>query len=244
MKEYGIVTDQDNVKEYDENTNYREYKKHIRNLHLSFEQKFSELKDRIQFFENNTQRKNENEIHFFISSTKKNIEEMEMIHKNGLEILDMMKQHFSYSDTYSLEIIRYFSIFDKFKIQLQNMKNTFDRICANYSSYGGINKRENLNKKGLNQQSNDMNHVIKEREALENSINELNHMISQGESTHLKLKKQNYNILEHIKKMEQLQSYLPQINKVLKKIKYYNLKKTLILTFVIAICIFIFFIFR
>ncbi|CRG94888.1 conserved Plasmodium protein, unknown function [Plasmodium gallinaceum] len=236
-KNYSVLDDEEKLNDYDYNISYREYKKTIRNLQIKFEKDLSELKERINLYENNIQKKNENDIYEFISNNKKKIEELENCHKNGIENLFIMKSYFSKNSTYSIEIDRYLSIFDKFKIQLQSIKNTFDKIYLNCNIY--IKKENN---KFIN--NNEINHVFKERNALEYSLKELDNIISIGENTNFKLKNQNYHIMQHIKKINQLNSYLPQIQKILKKIKYYNLKRIIILSVTISLCIFFFFIFK
>ncbi|CRH01233.1 conserved Plasmodium protein, unknown function [Plasmodium relictum] len=236
-KNYSVLDDNEKLNDYDDNVSYREYKKNIRNLQINFEKILSELKESINLYEINTKKRNENDIYEFISNNKKKIEELENLHKNGIQNLDIMRNYFSKNSTYSLEIARYLSIFDKFKIQLQSIKNTFDKIHLNCNIY--IKKESN---KFVN--NNEINQVFKERSALEFSLNELDNMISIGEHTKNKLKSQNYNIIQHIKKINQLNSYLPQIQKILKKIKYYNLKRIIILSVTISLCIFFFFIFK
>lgn len=267
---------------------YREYKKIVRNLQISFEQIFSELKENIDAFENGIQEKNENDVYLFTVNNKQTIENLEQIYKKGLTTLNLMKSSFvdinNYTNnnnnnnfsnnstvhnhgnnynTYSIEITRYWGIFENFKIQLQNVKSNFDKTyLSSIVGNKGRNYETNFNNnnthdisvstqqndiKGgnniMNKPSNDINYVFKERNALEFSLNELDNIITEGEQTTAKLKKQNYNIMQQLKKIDIINQYVPQIQKILKNIKYHNLKKTLILGMVIALCIFFFFLF-
>lgn len=277
-KSYDILTDRPQITETEaeteiniyegQNVNYREYKKAIRNLQIHFEHSFSELKENIDTFENGIQQKQDHDIYMFTINNKQKLDDLENIYENGVNTLNLMKSYFgkAHNSTYVAEITRYCGIFEKFKIQLQNIKNTFDKTYLSYIvGYKGRSYRtkeestlNNCNVDGINgnthqhtvgasvgsnKPNNNINYVFKERNALEFSLNELDNMITQGEKTTAKLKNQNFNIMQQIKKVTLIDQYMPQIQKVLKKIKYYNVKKSIILAAVITLCIFFFFLF-
>ncbi|GAB67893.1 hypothetical protein PCYB_124590 [Plasmodium cynomolgi strain B] len=215
-KKYSVLGDEDHTSDYNEGIKYREYKKSIRNIQINFEQSLSELKDNINSYENDRMKRS---AHAdcppeFFTNNKKKINELESLYQNGVQTLDVMKNHFSQNKTYLLEISRYLSIFDKFKIQLQSLKNIFDKICAQ----NRINFYPQKDCSSVLYKHNEINHVIKERTALQHSISELDSMISIGQETSWKLKLQNYNITQQMKKMNFLNEQLPKIQKIIKNI--------------------------
>ncbi|KAI4836605.1 hypothetical protein MKS88_004404 [Plasmodium brasilianum] len=246
-KNYGFLDDDEKLNENSESIRYREYKKNIRNIQINFEQILSEFKESLNYYENDSPKQKDHYIHEFLLNNKKKIEGLENLHKNGIQNLDIMKNYFSHNSTYAIEIARYLSIFDKFKIQLQNVKNTYDKIClhnsnSNKNSNNNIYKKKEFSSRFTN--NNDIDQVFKERYALEYSISELGNIISVGQETNVKLKMQNYNVMHQLKKINFINNYLPQIQRILKNIKNYNMKKTIILSVIIALCIFVFFMIR
>ncbi|SOV83756.1 conserved Plasmodium protein, unknown function [Plasmodium sp. gorilla clade G3] len=253
-QKYGAVNDDEKLNEYNDSIRYREYKKYIRNIQLNFEKILTEFNDNINKHDNSYKnripnKQEEDEINEFLLKNKKKIQDLEYLHKDGIQNLDTMKKYFNKYSTYSLEITRYFSIFDKFKIQLQTMKNKMDKAYFHNNIYLK-KKKENINNinstsiSDMNNNNNNMSHVFSERIALENSLSELDNMLSVGESTTFQLKLQNNNIIKQLKKMNTFNKYIPQIQKILKKIKYYSFKRVIILSITISICIFIFCIFK
>ncbi|SOV19872.1 conserved Plasmodium protein, unknown function [Plasmodium sp. gorilla clade G2] len=263
-QKYGSVNDDEKLNEYNDSIRYREYKKYIRNVQLNFEKILTEFNDNINKYDNSYKnripnKQEEDEINEFLLKNKKKIQDLEYLHKDGIQNLDTMKKYFNKYSTYSIEITRYFSIFDKFKIQLQTMKNSMDKAYFHNNIYLK-KKKENINninntsisdvnnnnkkKNNNNNNNNDMGHVFSERVALENSLSELDNMLSVGESTTFQLKLQNNNIIKQLKKMDTFNKYIPQIQKILKKIKYYSFKRVIILSITISLCIFIFCIFK
>ncbi|CAA9989447.1 conserved Plasmodium protein, unknown function [Plasmodium knowlesi strain H] len=241
-KKYSVLDDQDHTSDYDEGVRYREYKKSIRNIQINFEQWLSELKENINSYENDRLKKS---AHTdcppeFFSNNKKKINELENLYQNGVQTLDVMKIHFSQNKTYVLEISRYFSIFDKFKIQLQSLKNMFDKICV----HNRINFCTQKDCSSVTYKNNEINHVIKERSALQYSISELDNIISIGHETNWKLKLQNNSITKQMKKINFLNEQIPKIHKIMKNIRYYTTRRIIILAITIASFIFLFFMLR
>ncbi|VWU52092.1 conserved protein, unknown function [Hepatocystis sp. ex Piliocolobus tephrosceles] len=252
-KTYNFLNDynDDDINDQSESVRYREYKTHIKNVQVNFEKTLSEFKESLDKYENDiNKQKTDQEMNEFLSNNKKKLEELEKLHRDGVQNLDIMKNYFSHNNnTYAIEILRYCSIFDKFKIQLQNLKNIFDKICIHNNIINMYKKKESYTNFTTNNtitsNSNDnLNHVIKEKSVLEYALSELDNIIYVGKQTNFKLKIQNSNIMQQLKKINIINTHLPQIHKILKKIKHYNFKKTAILAFVIGLCIFIFFIFR
>ncbi|GAW82394.1 hypothetical protein, conserved [Plasmodium gonderi] len=241
-KNYSVLKDEDQVNDCNEGIRYREYKKNIRNIQINSERILSELKENLVYYENDMQRKNvhADSMSEFFSNNKKRISELENLYKNGIQNLDIMKNYFSHNKTYDIEISRFFSIFDKFRIQLQNLKNIFDKICLHNSSHF-YQQRESPS---VLIKNNEINNVIKERSALQHSITELDNMIYIGRETNWRLKLQNYNITQQMKKIKLLNDQLPKIQKILKNIKYYTTKRMIILSITIASFIFLFFVLR
>ncbi|CAG9473599.1 conserved Plasmodium protein, unknown function [Plasmodium vivax] len=241
-KKYGVLGDEDHASDYNEGVRYREYKKSIRNIQINFEQSLSDLKENINSYENDRLKRSahaECPPEFF-SSNKKKINELEILYQNGVNTLEVMKNHFSHNQTYVLEVSRYLSIFEKFKIQLQSLKNMFDKLCAHNRS----NFYPQKDCSSVVYKHNEINHVIKERSALQHSISELDQMISIGQETNWKLKLQNYSITQQMKKINFLNEQLPKIQKIIKNIRYYSTKRTVILAVTIASFIFLFFMLR
>ncbi|EUD69228.1 hypothetical protein C922_00091 [Plasmodium inui San Antonio 1] len=241
-KKYSVLGDEDNTSDYNKGLRYREYKKSIRNIQINFEQFLSELKENINSYENDRLKKSAHPEcpPDFFSNNKKKINELETLYQSGIQTLDIMKNHFNQNKTYILEISRYLSIFDKFKIQLQSLKNIFDKICA----HNRINFYPQKDSSSVVYKHNEINHVIKERSALQHSISELDNMISIGQETNWKLKLQNYTITQQMKKINFLKEQLPKIQKIIKNIRYYSTKRTVILAITIASFIFLFFMLR
>ncbi|CXI96549.1 conserved Plasmodium protein, unknown function [Plasmodium berghei] len=251
-KNYNVISndDEDDIYKYNEGIRYREYKKTIRNIQINFEQILSDCKDNFNYNENDLYKKKENELSEIISDKKKKVEQLENLHKEGIQNLQIMQNYFSHNKTYALEISRYLSIFDKFKIQLQSARATLDKICT-YNNILYKKKRNSLtphfnkeNGNNISNHINNVNHVFKERSALDYSLSELDNILFIGNQTNIKLKLQNSYIVNQIKNINIINTHIPQIKKILKKIKHYNLKKTIILAIVIALCIFVFFMFR
>ncbi|EAA15396.1 hypothetical protein [Plasmodium yoelii yoelii] len=238
-KNYNVINNdgEDDIYKYNEGIRYREYKKTIKNIQMNFEQILSDCKDNFSYNENDLYKKKENELSEIISDKKKKVEQLESLHKEGIQNLQIMQNYFSHNKTYALEISRYLSIFDKFKIQLQSVRAILDKICM-YNNI--LYKKKNslthhFNKENGNNISNhinNVNHVFKERSALEYSLSELDNILSIGNQTNIKLKLQNSYIVNQIKKINIINTHIPQIKKILKKIKHYNLKKTIILAIV------------
>ncbi|SPJ13051.1 conserved Plasmodium protein, unknown function [Plasmodium sp. DRC-Itaito] len=255
-QKYGVVNDDEKLNDYNDSIRYREYKKYIKNVQLNFEKILTEFNDNINMYDNSynnriPNKQEEDEINEFLLKNKKKIQDLEYLHKDGIQNLDTMKKYFNKYSTYSIEITRYFSIFDKFKIQLQTIKNNMDKAYFHNNIYlkkktENINNINNTSIFDVNNKNNNnnMNHVFSERIALENSLNELDNMLSVGECTTFQLKLQNNNIIKQLKKMNTFNKYIPQIQKILKKIKYYSFKRVIILSITISICIFIFCIFK
>ncbi|KJP85261.1 hypothetical protein AK88_05101 [Plasmodium fragile] len=241
-KKYSVLDDEDHIGDYNEGVRYREYKKSIRNIQINFEQSLSEVKENINSYENDRLKRSphaECPPEFF-PHNKKKINELENLYKSGIQTLEILKNNFSQNKTYVLEISRYLSIFEKLKIQLQSLKNMFDKMCAQ----NRINFYPQKDSASVVYKHNEINHVIKERSALQHSISELDNMISIGQETNWKLKLQNYTITQQMKKIHFLNEQLPKIQKIIKNIRYYTTKRTVILAITIASFIFLFFMLR
>ncbi|SBS86325.1 conserved Plasmodium protein, unknown function [Plasmodium ovale] len=254
-KNYGILNDDEKNCDYNESIRYREYKRNVRNAQINFEQILSDFKEGLNNYEHEMFRKKDDEMNEYLCYNKKKIEQLENLHKDGIQNLDIMKNYFSHNTTYSIEIARYLTIFDKFRIQLQTVKSTFDKISLHNNIHvlykkidpplrSDNNSNASKTTNTFNTANRSIDHVFKERSALEHSLSELDNMISIGQETSLKLKIQNSNIVQQLKKINIINTHLPQIQKILKNIKHHNIKRTAILSLVIALCIFAFFMFR
>ncbi|SBT41809.1 conserved Plasmodium protein, unknown function [Plasmodium ovale wallikeri] len=208
-KNYGILNDDEKNCDYNESIRYREYKRNVRNAQINFEQILSDFKEGLNNYEHEMFRKKDDEMSEYFCYNKKKIEQLENLHKDGIQNLDIMKNYFSHNTTYSIEIARYLSIFDKFRIQLQTVKNTFDKISLHNNIHVMYKKMDppplhsdnnsNASKTAntFNTVNRSIDHVFKERSALEHSLSELDNMISVGQETSLKLKIQNSKIIQH-----------------------------------------------